>query len=238
MNLVVKAFQLLWPSVVLAGIWLVAALVALWFARSTRRPVFLYSGLGVLLLALGEVISPLRVAFHYLKGTPIPGGTAGKVEVLVGAYKYQIAIEAIGALFFLVGLIREVMLARRRARARAAEAALAGGAPVANAGLSGEGLVAPASPARSGLGRTGFSSGRTGQVETVRSPLPTLATSGSEQPCPRCRMMLSVDAQFCGNCGMQLEASGTPNFFDEEPTYRQDRTSAHSGGLRSREEFM
>ncbi|HEY7126158.1 MAG TPA: zinc ribbon domain-containing protein [Ktedonobacterales bacterium] len=254
MKLFVEVAHLLWPSLVLAGLWLVVSLVAFWYARSTRRPVFLFSGIGALLMMAGQVLSPARLAYHYLKGIPIPGGLQGRIELLVGAYKYQIAIEAIGALFFLAGLVREVMLARRRARVRAAEAALAGGAPVADDGLSGEGVAASASPTKRGSERTGFSSGQTGQMATtVRSPLaqygsphssteqeplPTLESSGSEQPCPRCQTLLSVDAQFCGNCGMQLDTVGTPPFFDERSTYRQDRASAHSAGLRSNEEFM
>ncbi len=254
MKVFMEVAHLLWPSMVLAGLWLVVSLVAFWYLRSTRRPVFLFSGIGALLMMTGQVLSPARLAYHYVKGLPIPGGQVGRIELLVGAYKYQIAIEAIGALLFLTGLVREVMLARRRARARAAEAALAGGAPVISNGPDSEGLAAPASPTRRGSEMMpGFSSGRTGQVEAVRpplapqaaphgsperEPLPTRAASRSEQPCPRCRMMLSVDAQFCGNCGMQLETAGMPPFFEEGSTYRQDRTSAHSGGLRSREEFM
>jgi hypothetical protein len=248
MKLVVKALELLWPSVALAGLWLVIALVAFWFARSTRRPIFLYSGLGALLLVLGEVISPVRVAFHYWRGTPIPGGTAGKVEVLVGAYKYQIAIEAVGAFLFLIGIVREVMVARRRARsnaARAAGTAMAAGALPGDDGLSNASPVASTNPTGRGSGQAGgMSQGRTGGLpltpyaSTGPTPLPTQPAGSAGRPCPRCQAMLSVDAQFCGNCGMQLVPAEPFQFVNEPPGHQQGRTSARSSGPRSPEEFM
>jgi hypothetical protein len=254
MKLVLKALELLWPSVVLAGIWLVVALAALWYARSTRRPIFLWSGLGALLLMVGEVISPLRVALHYLRGTPIPGGTAGKVEMLVGAYKYQIAVEALGAILLLVGIGLEVSRARRRARSNSAQPAgpvNPGGAPVGSGAAPGYGVPAmPAGATRSGAGfGTARPSVRTGQWEGPDVPLPpsgamsghtlpTMQAPQAEQPCPRCQVMLSVDAQFCGNCGLQLLPTGPLSLSPELPPYPQGRTSARASGARSNEEFL
>src|SRR5262245_43643921 len=107
MKYVIEAIKLLWPSVVLAGIWIAVSLASFWYARTTRRPIFVFSGVAALFMMVGEVLSPARIAYHYISGIHIPGGVAGRVEVLVGAYKYQIAIEAVGAVFFLVGIFRE-----------------------------------------------------------------------------------------------------------------------------------
>jgi hypothetical protein len=252
-RLLVKLFlevaHLLWPSMVLAGLWLVVSLVAFWYAHSTRRPIFLFSGIGALLMMAGQVLSPVRLAYHYLLGISIPGGQAGRVELLVGAYKYQIAIEAMGALLFLAGLVREVMFARRRARtraARAAEAAKAGVPPTGGAGPGNEALAAPASPGREPE-RAGFTAGQVGQEVAAETPLASYARMEErarfplpvpepEQSCPRCQAMLSVDAQFCGNCGMQLVPAEPPP--DDPPTSSQGQASAHAARWRSREEFL
>ncbi len=252
MKLFVAVAHLLWPSMVLAGIWLVVGLVAFWYARSTRRPIFLFSGIGALLMMVGQILSPARLAYHYLQGVPIPGGQAGRFELLVGAYKYQIAVEAIGALFFLAGLVREVMFARRRARLNAARASETAGAYAASVGgekLDNEAPVMPTIQADRRAESAGFPVGRTNQraaevsplapyAATARGPFPTMPDAGSEQPCPRCQALLSPDAQFCGNCGMQLAPTGPLPFSAEPSEHTQGRTSARSAGFRSNEEFL
>lgn len=252
MKLFVTVAHLLWPSMVLAGLWLVVGLVALWYARSTRRPVFTLSAIGAFFMLVGQILSPARLAYHYLKGIPIPGGQAGRIELLVGAYKYQIAIEAIGALFFLAGLVREVMFARRRARLNAARAAQTAGtnAPAVNSdGQGSEAALAATSPASRRAESAGFPANQVTQAPAAVSPLapydvtamepyPPSPAAHSEQPCPRCRALLSPDAQFCGNCGMQLPSTGPQSFSVEPPGYPQGRTSARSAGARSNEDFL
>ena len=179
-----KVVPLLWPSMALAGIWLVVALVALWYARSTRRPIFLFGGLAGLLLMLGELLSPGRIVYHYLTGHPIPGGTAGKVDLLLGAYKYQIAVEALGAILLLVGLVREVSRARKRATQRSATRG-PGAAPAAASSA----MAAP-QPANA--------------MQQRPPTQPTMQAPNAWQTCPACNTRLSADADFCGNCGEPL----------------------------------
>jgi hypothetical protein len=231
MKLILEAIKLLWPSMVLAAIWLAVGLVGLWYARATRRPIFLWSGLGALLLMLGEVVSPLRVAYNYLKGTPIPGGTVGKIQVLVGAYKYQIAIEALGAIMLLVGIVLEVARARRRARSSAPAPAVNA---MASGGLMAGSFQATNAPLLPDMPPAGIGNPGGAPALPVRRQMPSsLSAPPPGQPCPRCGAVLSQDAQVCSICWLQLAPTGplAPPF--EPPTSPPGRTSARSGGFGS-----
>jgi hypothetical protein len=116
-----------WPAFLLAALWLVAGLVALRYASSTRRPIFLWGGLAALLLAVERMLSPMRFLLHYLSTHTFYGGgnvATIRIEFLFGAYKYEWVVDGLAVLSFLLGLLLEVRRARRRAiRNAAAQAA-------------------------------------------------------------------------------------------------------------------
>lgn len=138
-----------WPAFFLAALWLVAGLVGLWYARSTRRPIFLWSGLAALLLAAERLLSPARFLFHYLSTHAFYGGgnvAAIRIEFLFGAYKYEWLVDGLAVLSLLLGLILEVRRARRRAiRNTASQAAgqAAMGEPAAAFPASESGFAQP-----------------------------------------------------------------------------------------------
>lgn len=107
-----------WPAFLLAALWLVVGLVALWYARSTRRPIFLWCGIAALLLVMERLLSPTRFLLHYLSTHTFYGGrnvAAIRIEFLFGAYKYEWVLDGLAVLSLLLGLILEVRRARRRA---------------------------------------------------------------------------------------------------------------------------
>lgn len=134
------ALSVAWPQLAAGALWLVVALVALYYARATRRPIFLYGGITALLLSLSEVLSPIRLAYRYFTHRVYCGSLdACASELQFGAAKFEWGIAALAALLFLAGLYLEVRRARRRATAnnaaraaasqRAMSAATAGLAP-------------------------------------------------------------------------------------------------------------
>ncbi len=136
-----KVVALLWPVLLLALLWLVVGMLALIYARATRRPIFLFSGLAALLLVVEHLLSPGRVFYHYLNSQPVYGGQRGRLDLLFGAYKYEWLVDGLAATLLLAGIIWEVVRARRRAaRNHAARAA-----SLATLGTKSAAEIAPAS---------------------------------------------------------------------------------------------
>jgi hypothetical protein len=120
------ALSLAWPQMVVAVLWLGAGLAALWYARATRRPIFLFGAITSLLLALSEVLSPLRLAYRYVTHRVDCASTSGcATELQFGAAKYEWILVGLAALVLLAGFYREVARARRRAAANRAARAVA-----------------------------------------------------------------------------------------------------------------
>ncbi len=132
-----RAMQVVWPEVLLAVFWLIAGLVALFYARSTRRPIFLFGGLTALLLMTEQLLSPARLAYRYLSHKTSCGNTAAcKIDLLFGAYKYEWLIDGLAVLVLLAGILLEVSRARKRAARNTAARNGATGVPVAAGGAS------------------------------------------------------------------------------------------------------
>ncbi|HEY7348729.1 MAG TPA: hypothetical protein VH599_10475 [Ktedonobacterales bacterium] len=113
------ALSLAWPQIVVAILWFVAGVVALRYARATRRPLFLFSGIAALLLAGSEVLSPARLAYRYFTHrVSCVSFDACSDELLFGAAKFEWLIGGIAALALLIGVVLEVSRARRRAKAK------------------------------------------------------------------------------------------------------------------------
>lgn len=146
-----RALAILWPVLIVSGLWLIGGLVALFYARATRRPIFLFSGLAALLLIVEHLISPARIALHYLQHKHIYTGTFGILDMVAGGYKVEWLIEALAAALLLLGIILEVRRARQRA-VRAQMARAAGAAemaePVAEAAPTGAYTQPSAAPSR------------------------------------------------------------------------------------------
>jgi hypothetical protein len=120
------ALSVAWPQIVVAALWLVVALVALYYARATRRPIFLFGGMTALLLSLSEVLSPIRLAYRYFTHRAYcPTIDACIIDLRFGAAKFEWGIVALAALLFLAGLYLEIRRARRRAAANNAARASA-----------------------------------------------------------------------------------------------------------------
>ncbi|HEU5370424.1 MAG TPA: hypothetical protein VFU69_18275 [Ktedonobacterales bacterium] len=120
------ALSVAWPQLAAGALWLVVALVALYYARATRRPVFLYGGITALLLSLSEVLSPIRLAYRYFTHRVYCGSLDDcAAELQFGAAKFEWGIVALAALLFLAGIYLEVRRARRRAAASNAARAAA-----------------------------------------------------------------------------------------------------------------
>jgi len=137
-----------WPQFLLAALWLVAGIAALYYARSTRRPLFLLSGLAALLLMLERLLSPLRFLLHYLSTHSFYGGgnvAAIRIEFLFGAYKYEWVLDGLAVLALLAGVLLEIRRARQRARRIALPPAgmAASGAPSSAFPPAGNGFAKP-----------------------------------------------------------------------------------------------
>ena len=134
-----------WPLFLLAALWLLVGLAALYYARTTRRPIFLFSGLAALALMVERLLSPARFLFHYLTTHAFYGGnnpSEVKIEFLFGAYKYEWLVDGAAALLLLLGVILEIRRARRRA-AQSNAARSAGQSPMGATGAAGAAPVTP-----------------------------------------------------------------------------------------------
>jgi len=132
MQYVSIALSLAWPQIVVAIFWFAAGLLALRYALATRRPVFTWGGLAALLIALSEILSPLRLALRYFTNRlTCPTADACTTELQFGAAKYEWLLVGLAAVLFGVGIFLEVARARRRAQTNnAARAAQQRGMPV------------------------------------------------------------------------------------------------------------
>lgn len=177
-----KVLAVIWPVLFLAALWLIVGLVALFYARSTRRPIFLFSGLAALLLMVERLLSPGRVVIRYLQGQHVSGGTLGKLDLLFGAYKYEWVVEGLAVIVLLVGIILEVRRARQRARrTQAAQTAGAGGmAEPAGGGDILAGAYAQPFAAQPGASHN-FGIAGNGDTRIER---PTAQTFSAEEPPP------------------------------------------------------
>jgi hypothetical protein len=110
-----RALAILWPVLILSIIWLIGGLVALFYARATRRPIFLFSALVAFLMIAERLLSPARVALHYLQNRHIYTGASGTLDLVAGAYKFEWLIDGLAAALLLIGIILEVRRARQRA---------------------------------------------------------------------------------------------------------------------------
>ncbi len=130
-----KVVALAWPVFLLVALWFVVGAVALFYARSTRRPLFLFAGLSALALSVSQSLSPLRAAYRHVTHQYLcTTSEQCKAQVLFGAYKYEWLVDGLAVVLLLLGIILEVSRARKRAaRSNAARAAnqAAMGAPVA-----------------------------------------------------------------------------------------------------------
>lgn len=134
MQYIGTAFSLAWPKLLIAALWLIAGLAALWYARITRRPLFLFSGTAALLLAGSQVLSPARLAYQYfnhrLSCASLDSCTN---DLLYGAARFEWLVGGIAALLLVIGIFLEVAYARRRARANLAARAARDAARAADA---------------------------------------------------------------------------------------------------------
>lgn len=129
-----RALAILWPALIVSGLWLIGGLVALFYARATHRPIFLFSALAAFLMIIERLFSPARIALHYLQNKYIYTGTFGTLDLVAGGYKFEWLIDGLAAALLLIGIILEVRRARRRAvRAQAARTAGAAGMATADA---------------------------------------------------------------------------------------------------------
>lgn len=163
-----KALAILWPVIIVSGLWLMGGLVALFYARATRRPIFLFSALVAFLMIVERLISPGRVALHYLQNKYIYTGDAGTLDLVAGGYKFEWLLDALAAALLLTGIILEVRRARQRAvRAQVGQPVGGMGAP-AVAGNAPAGAYAQPS---AGQARASHSFGvpGTGAASTVRA---------------------------------------------------------------------
>lgn len=156
-----KVVALAWPVALLAILWLVVGIVALYYARSTRRPIFLFVGLSALLLVVAQSLSPLRAAYRHFSHQYLCTTTEQcKVEILFGAYKYEWLVDGLAVLLLLCGVLLEIRRARRRAAQGSAVRAAAQspmGAPVAAgaapaAPFAGQSYAQPAAQPMTGYG--------------------------------------------------------------------------------------
>ena len=128
MQYVGKALAILWPVLIVSMFWLIGGLLALFYARATRRPIFLFSSLVAFLMIVERFISPARVALHYLQNKYVYTGTSGTLDLVAGGYKFEWLIDVLAAALLLLGIILEVRRARQRAvRAQVAQSAGVGG---------------------------------------------------------------------------------------------------------------
>lgn len=177
-----KVIALIWPVLFLAALWLIAGLVALYYARSTRRPIFLFSGLAALLMVVERLLSPGRVVIHYLRGQHVSGGTVGKLDLLFGAYKYEWVVEGLAVIVLLVGIILEVRRARQRAR-RAQAAPSAGAAGMEEPASGGDVLAGAYTQPSAAQPGASHNFGRAGSADTFVDR-PTAQTFSAEEPPP------------------------------------------------------
>jgi len=132
-----EALGVIWPVLLLAILWLIVGIVALFYARSTRRPIFLFGGLTALLLMLDQLLSPVRVVYRYVSHQPLCSNRAAcKIDLLFGAYKYEWLVVGLAAIVLLIGIVLEVSRARKRAARNTAARNAALGAPSATGGAS------------------------------------------------------------------------------------------------------
>ncbi len=201
------ALSLAWPQIVVAMLWFGAALVALWYARATRRPVFLFGGIAALMISLSEVLSPLRLAYRYFTHREYCFSTATcTVELQFGAAKFEWVIVGMAAFVLATGFYLEVRRARRRAAANnaaraaarnaAMAAASAGGAVPAGA-FAGQYQAAAEEPAGAGSGdMLPDSSAAAWPVEQSRAAWPAdrPPASQDEQPTSYSRFLRRSDS--------------------------------------------
>ena len=175
-----RALAILWPVLVVSMFWLIGGLVALFYARATRRPIFLFSSLVAFLMIVERLISPARIALHYLQNKYIYTSTSGTLDLVAGGYKFEWLIDGLAAALLLLGIILEVRRARQRAaRAQVAQATSAAGmASPAVAGNVPAGAYAQPSAAQSRTSR-GFGVPGTGATTTAR---PTSQVFSAEDP--------------------------------------------------------
>lgn len=165
-----RALAILWPVLIVSGLWLIGGLVALFYARATRRPIFLFSSFVAFLMIVEHAISPARIALHYLQNKHIYTGAVGILDLVAGGYKVEWLIEALAAALLLLGIILEVRRARQRA-VRAQTARAAGAAEVAEpvAGAAPPGAYTQPSAAPSRASRS-FGVPDTGSASVERRP--------------------------------------------------------------------
>ena len=136
MEYIDAGLAILWPVFIVVMVWLIGGLVALFYARATRRPIFFCVALVAFLMIVERLLSPARVMLHYLQNKYISTGDAGVMDLVAGGYKFEWLVDALAAALLLIGIILEVRRARQRAvRTQMARAAGAAGmaAPVAEA---------------------------------------------------------------------------------------------------------
>ncbi len=168
-----RALAILWPALVVSGFWLVGGLVALFYARATRRPIFFFSALVAFLMIVERLLSPARIALHYQQNKYIYTGTAGTLDLVAGGYKFEWLIDGVAAALLLIGIILEVRRARQRAvRAQAARAAGAAGMAMADIESEPAGAYAQPSSVQSRPSRS-FSVPDTDAINTERTPAQT-----------------------------------------------------------------
>jgi hypothetical protein len=209
-----RALALSWPQLLVGILWLAVALMALRYARATRRPIFLYSGITALLLMFSEVLSPIRIAYHYFTHNLLCATTTQcKVELLSGAYKYEQLIDGIAVLVFLLGLYLEVSRARRRAAAssaaRAANTAAPGVPPV-------------------GANSAGAYAGPY-QAAPLGANSPTGAFAGPYQAAPQGQPIGSYDAMIPDDFDPAAPPRFSPPAEEDQPTlYRRPASGSGS----------
>ncbi len=131
------ALSLSWPQMVVAILWFAAGLAALWYARATRRPIFLFSSIAAFILSGSAILSPARLAYRYLTNQVFcPSVDTCTIELRFGGAKYEWLMEAIAALVLVAGFYLEVARARRRAAANNAARAAASRAAANKAAAS------------------------------------------------------------------------------------------------------
>jgi hypothetical protein len=175
-----RALAILWPALVVSGLWLIGGLVALFYARATRRPIFFFSALVAFLMIVERSLSPARIALHYLQNKYIYTGTSGTLELVAGGYKFEWLIDGLAAALLLIGIILEVRRARQRAvRAQVARAAGATGMVTADAEAVPAGVYAQPS---AGQARASRSAGMPGPGAANPERRPSQAFSAEEPP--------------------------------------------------------
>lgn len=141
---------ILWPVLIVAMVWLIGGLVALFYARVTRRPIFLFSALVAFLMIIERLLSPARILLHYLQHKAVYSDAFGTLDLVAGGYKFEWLIDALASALLLLGIILEVRRARQRAaRAQMARAAAPAGMAVPVAEAVPAGVYAQSSAAQS-----------------------------------------------------------------------------------------